>query len=149
MLCPHRILEADSAHLAELVRASGYFNAKARKLKALAAFWPTQDGVPPSRRELLAVWGIGPETADSILLYAFHVPELVVDTYTRRIVAAHWPAADLTGYEGLKRFCAAGLPRSVAVYQEFHALIVEHAQRHYRRNAPPDPLAHEPSAQRP
>jgi endonuclease-3 related protein len=87
------------------------------------------------------VWGIGPETADSIRLYAFRQPELVVDTYARRILAHLGYVKEGIGYEDLKAFCVRELEPSVDVYQEFHALMVEHAKRCYARRPYADPLA--------
>jgi endonuclease III related protein len=128
-LNPEAILTLPEADLATLIRPSGYHNTKARKLKELATFFLGLQGRTPSRDELLAVWGIGPETADSIRLYAYGQPEMVVDAYTRRIFErlAFVPAP--ASYDELKRHCSACLPAEVIVYQEFHALIVEHAKR--------------------
>ena len=128
-LSPEAILALPEQELAPLIRPSGYHNVKARKLKEMAAFFRSLRGRVPSRTGLLAVWGIGPETADSIRLYAHHQPEMVVDAYTRRIFdrLAFVPAT--ASYDEAKAFCVAGLPAEVAVYQEFHALVVEHAKR--------------------
>lgn len=123
------ILDLPEAELAALVRPSGYHNTKARKLKAFAAFHQDLRGRVPERDELLAVWGVGPETADSIRLYAYGQPEMVVDAYTRRIFDhLGWVPAAAT-YGTLKQYCAAQLPRDTVTCQEFHALIVEHAKR--------------------
>lgn len=115
--------------LAELIRPSGYFNVKARKLKVFDAFYQRLGGRVVDRQELLGLWGVGPETADSMLLYAFGVPEFVVDAYTRRVLAARGLVPLAIGYEDLKAYCVARLPRDWQVYQEFHALLVEHAKR--------------------
>ena len=85
ILDPGAILAQAEPELAALIRPSGYHNAKARKLKELATFFRDLQGRTPSRSELLAVWGIGPETADSIRLYAYGQLEMVVDAYTRRV----------------------------------------------------------------
>jgi endonuclease-3 related protein len=120
--------------------SSGYFNMKARKLRELVAHVRLWDGRTPSREELLAVWGIGPETADSIRLYAYGQVEMVVDAYTRRILAHHGFTGPKASYDKLKAFCVAGLPADLVVYQEFHALIVEHAKRHARSGLPELPV---------
>lgn len=118
------------AELAQAIRPSGYYNTKARKLQELAAFlqptlkredWKTR---PPSRAALLQVWGIGPETADSIRLYAFGCLEMVVDTYTRRILHSRGYCPTDIKYAPLKVLCEAAIPATVEDYQEFHALMV-------------------------
>jgi endonuclease III related protein len=128
-LNPERILELPEPDLATLIRPSGYHNTKARKLKELASFSLRSKGQAPSREALLDVWGIGPETADSIRLYAYGQLEMVVDAYTRKIFERlAWVPAPAS-YEALKQHCVLNLPAEVTVYQEFHALIVEHAKR--------------------
>ena len=129
LLSPAAILAHPLDEMARLIRPSGYFNGKARKLRELAAFHGALGGRTPTRAQLLAVWGIGPETADSIRLYAYGETEMVVDAYTRRVLAGLRLADASIGYEALKVFCVRGLPAETAVYQEFHALIVEHAKR--------------------
>ncbi|MBD3313077.1 endonuclease III domain-containing protein, partial [Candidatus Woesearchaeota archaeon] len=81
------IIKAPESRIAELIRPAGYFNQKAERLKLIADYFSEhfRDRTVPSRDDLLAVKGIGPETADSILLYAFGQPYFVVDAYTRRI----------------------------------------------------------------
>jgi endonuclease III related protein len=122
------------ARLASLIRSSGYFRQKAKKLKAFVRFLreeyagslarmfrtPTLE----LREKLLAVHGIGPETADSILLYAGKKDVFVVDAYTRRIFSRHgWVSEDVS-YEELRAKIEAELPRDVSRYNEFHALLV-------------------------
>ncbi|MBN2448852.1 MAG: endonuclease III domain-containing protein [Lentisphaeria bacterium] len=128
------------AELLTCIRPSGYYRAKARKLREWSRFCRLTGEATPSREALLGVWGIGPETADSIRLYAYGLPEMVVDTYTRRVLAGlgHLPRA--AGYDEVKALCIRGLPPDAMVYQEFHALMVEHAKRFYRRGTPADPL---------
>ena len=132
-LAPERILALPDVSLEDAVRPSGYFRVKRRKLRELAAAYRRFAGRVPSRAEWLAVWGIGPETADSIRLYAYGQAEMVVDAYTRRILAALGWVTETAPYGEVKACCERGLPREVAVYQEFHALMVEHAKRCYRR----------------
>jgi endonuclease III related protein len=134
LACPLR-------RLASLIQPSGYYNQKARKLRALASCLAGLSGArgrtrasarAPSREELLALWGIGPETADSILLYAWQVPVPVVDAYTRRLFHRLGWTGERVRYEELAALCAAGLPAEAPVLQEFHALVVRHAKEHCR-----------------
>lgn len=130
---PAALLSCPPRRLAALVRPSGYYNQKARKLRVLAAFLA---GLPrgrvPAREGLLALWGIGPETADSILLYAWHLPVPVADAYTRRLFFRLGWTGERAGYEELAALCARGLPAQAPALQEFHALIVRHAKEHCR-----------------
>ena len=128
-LAPKAILGAPDAALELAIRPSGYFRAKAKKLRAFAAFYLALGGRTPSREELLAVWGIGPETADSIRLYAYKQTEMVIDAYTVRVLRHHGYGRGAVDYQAAKRYCERHLPRSLSGYQEFHALMVEHAKR--------------------
>lgn len=122
--------------LARAIRPSGYYNQKARKLRALLEWLGGRGGTRGSlrralagplgevRESLLAVHGIGPETADSILLYAGGRPVFVIDAYTRRVLERHGLARPGEAYEDLRRLFERGLPRSVRLYNEFHALFV-------------------------
>jgi len=127
------VLTCPPARLARLVRPSGYFNQKAKKLRGIAALF---DGArprsAPPREVLLAQWGIGPETADSILLYAFHLPVFVVDAYTRRILGRIGLAAADAGYDELQLLFHRALPPRHGLFNEYHALLVEHAKQHCR-----------------
>ena len=128
-LNPEAILRLAEPELAALIRPSGYHNTKARKLKELALFFQNFQGRTPARSDLLAVWGIGAETADSIRLYAYGQLEMVADTYTRRVFERLGFAPAQASYDELKNYSVAHLPLEPIVYQEFHALIVEHAKR--------------------
>ena len=119
--------------LAALIRPSGYFNAKARKLRAMAEFiGETADDLDARfrgdtetlRRALLAVHGVGPETADSILLYAAGRPVFVIDAYTVRIMSRLGLAGEKPDYDRLQRLFSANLEPDRARFNEFHALIV-------------------------
>jgi len=126
--------------LAALIRPSGYFNQKAKKLRAFLAWLETRGGKAGSvrhalagplgevRESLLAVHGIGPETADSILLYAAGKPSFVIDAYTRRIAARLGLAKEGATYDDLKRLYEAALPADAALFNEFHALLVQHGK---------------------
>ncbi|MCF7635059.1 MAG: DNA repair protein, HhH-GPD family [Dehalococcoides mccartyi] len=142
LLSPEAIMKADEDTLAEAIRPSGYFNVKTRKLKALAAWLVAgyngqADKLLPAetdalRQELLGVWGIGEETADSILLYACGKPVFVIDAYTRRIFSRLGLAERDAGYDRLQRLFTANLAADAAVFNEYHALIVRHAKEHCR-----------------
>lgn len=121
--------------LAEWIRPAGYFNQKTGYLKALAArIGSTFDhsinrlfrlDTPALRETLLAVKGIGPETADSMLLYAAGRPVFVVDTYTRRLLAAHqYEKESRQPYDHVAALFTNQLPADVQLYNEYHALIV-------------------------
>lgn len=129
-LSPEKIILMRPAKLESLIRPSGFYRQKAGRLKLLAEKYLEIEkrGPPPSRGELLAVDGVGKETADSILLYAYGLPHFVIDAYTRRFCAHHrLPAGK--GYDDYKRFFESSLPRSVPLYKEYHALIVEWGKR--------------------
>jgi endonuclease III related protein len=128
--------------LARLIRASGYFRQKARKLKEFVRFLRSQHHGSLSkmfqtstavlREQLLAVHGIGPETADSILLYAGNHPVFVVDAYTRRILQRHGLARGKESYEDIRKLFEKSLPANRQLFNEYHALIV-HAGKHFCR----------------
>lgn len=134
------------ARLAQWVRPSGYFRQKARRLKHFLRHAMERHGgdlerwyrrpLGALRRELLSLDGIGPETADSILLYAAGKRVLVVDAYTRRVLARHgFPVLGLS-YDELRFFLEARLPRSARLYNEFHALLVNVGKTWCRPRAP-------------
>jgi len=131
-MTPARILNAPAEALREALVPSGYFNSKARKLCAISEWYLASGGLSPLcerplealREGLLGVWGVGPETADSILCYAAGRRTAVVDTYTRRILSRHGLAPTDAPYEGLRGWLQARLVRSQWVYEEFHALFV-------------------------
>ena len=134
LLTPGAMEKVSRPRLAKLVRPSGYFRQKARKLKAFIRFLRREYGgslarmfrtpVGELREKLLAVHGIGPETADSILLYAGQQPAFVVDAYTRRILERHGHAAPRDSYEQIRARFESVLPRDAHLYNEYHALIV-------------------------
>ena len=127
----------DADKLAAMIRPSGYFNAKARKLKALADWLAGYDddvellkklAGDGLRRELLSVHGVGPETADSILLYALDYPVFVIDAYTRRLFARLGIAPSRDTYDEWQRLFEDNLDRDTGLYNEYHALVVRHAK---------------------
>ncbi|MBW2971179.1 endonuclease III domain-containing protein [Candidatus Woesearchaeota archaeon] len=111
--------------LRELVKVSGYFNQKAKKLRAFSKFYTQLEDKTPTRKELLEVWGIGPETADSILLYAYKKPEFVVDAYTKRLLLRLGLIDETAKYDEIKTLFEQNLEKDYKLFQEFHALIVE------------------------
>ena len=133
----HHLPEED---LASLVRSSGYFNAKARKLKAFAAHVTVNyDGdlarflakpLDPLREELLSIHGIGEETADDIMVYAAGQPSFVIDTYTRRIMDRMDMTPDATKpkYADYQSVFHNHIPQETQLYNEFHALWDHHAK---------------------
>ncbi len=131
---PSDILALPRGRLARLIRSSGYFNQKARKLRVVAALFSRPRALTaarsPSREALLSEWGIGAETADSILLYAFHKPVFVVDAYTRRVLSRIGLIKGSESYEDIQALFHDALEKDAALYSEYHALIVQHAKRH-------------------
>jgi endonuclease-3 related protein len=146
MLTPSAMLRVRTPRLAGLVRPSGYFRQKAKKLKAFVRFLHTRYGgsldrmfqtpTEELREELLSVHGIGPETADSILLYAGNHPVFVVDAYTHRIFERHGITEGKPDYEKVRTFIEASIPRQVELFNEFHALIVNTGKTWCRKSVP-------------
>jgi endonuclease-3 related protein len=124
--------------LARLIRPAGYYNVKARKIKAIIAhlyehYQYDLDALLSKetrtlRRELLSIYGIGPETAGSIILYAAGQPVFVVDAYTRRLLSRLGLVSDDIDYDELQVTFEHNLPHQVSLYQEYHALIVQHGK---------------------
>ncbi len=118
--------------LKKLIRPAGFYHAKSQRLHVFSSFVIKRYGgirrllkveTDILRKELLKIHGIGPETADTILLYALDKPSFVIDEYTRRFVRNYGLIAE-TGYEKLKSFFEKSLPRDVFVYQSFHVFII-------------------------
>ncbi|MCL2208400.1 MAG: hypothetical protein FWB90_09980 [Fibromonadales bacterium] len=122
---PEKILKTDNETIATLITPAGYRNQKTMYLKNIA-HWFLNGSV--QRDELLNVKGVGRETADSILLYAFHLPTFVIDTYTKRTLAAFGIFEEKTDYETLRKWFMDNLKPSVELFQEYHALFVEHGK---------------------
>jgi len=133
MIDAFKICTARPAMIEKHIRPSGYFRQKTRKLKEFASFYLKLNGQTPSRDQLLAIWGIGPETADSILLYAYDIPTFVIDGYTKRILSHLGVIREGTPYEDVQTLFHTRVKKDVRAYQEYHALLVEHAKRHYSR----------------
>ena len=130
-----KVADAKPEQLAQLIRPAGYFNQKTKKLQLFATHVQSHgmkkmlgQSVPQLREELLALWGIGPETADSIILYAAQKPVFVIDAYTRRIFARLGNCKEDCAYDSLQRLFMTSLPSDVQLFKEYHALIVEHGK---------------------
>lgn len=130
---PQNLLELETEILKEAVRPAGFFNQKSVYLQEISRFFLKMDGKVPSRKEILGIKGVGNETADSILLYAYHQPQFVVDAYTKRIYSHLGVIKENSSYMEVKNLFEECLPRNVPLYQEYHALIVEHAKRYYQK----------------
>jgi len=136
------LLELDDAELEKLIRPSGYFRQKSRRLKRLIKFLSAKLALPPWkipvsdmeawRKELLNIKGLGPETVDSILLYGFNLPVFVVDAYTRRILFRHRIIDEKATYEEIRKLFENNLPKRSSIYNEYHALIVRLGKEHCR-----------------
>ena len=133
-LSPGELRRLNLADIATLIRPCIYYNVKAHKLKALADWLGEYCGdnldrlfavsTEQLRQQLLSVWGIGEETADSILLYAAGKPVFVIDAYTRRIIDRVGLAPDGDSYSAYQSLFTENLPADVAVFNEYHALLV-------------------------
>ncbi len=131
--------------LALLLRPSGYFNAKARKVKAFVShLWDCYDGdldamlskdTADLRAELLSIYGIGEETADDIVLYAAGHPSFVIDSYTRRIMQRLRISPTTNNYAGYQAVFHDGLPADAELFNEYHALLDQHAKVACRKEA--------------
>ena len=137
---PQALLSLPPGRLEALVKPSGTYRQKAQRLRALFGEVESAGGLeaflslPTAelRRRLLAVRGIGPETADSIVLYAAGGPVFVVDAYTRRLLGRLGMGVGAEGYGLVAAWFVRGLPRDVGTYRNAHAVIVEHCKRHCR-----------------
>lgn len=143
---PVALYQLPQAELAELIRPAGYYQVKAKRLQNLLRFVVEnfngsldamfRTSLPTLRELLLAINGIGPETADAILLYAGGLPTFVVDTYAHRILARHgWIDYD-SDYHTIKDFFESNLPADAPHYNEYHALLVRIGKEFCKRSAP-------------
>jgi endonuclease-3 related protein len=134
LLTPAALSRIPEDELAEIVRAAGYYHLKAARLKAFVRFFMDDysgnvaamkaEGLPLLREKLLGVRGVGPETADSILLYACQKPIFVSDAYTRRLFLRHRLIDEAVDYDGIQSLVMASLPSDKNLFNQFHALIV-------------------------
>ena len=131
------ILKILHKKLAPLIKPAGYYNQKAERLKIVAGFFSDkkikeilkEKNIEKLRKELLAVKGIGPETCDSILLYAFDKPVFVIDAYTRRIFSRLKFLKEKDSYDDWQRLFMKNLKPDAKMFKEYHALIVGLAKR--------------------
>ncbi len=122
-------------NLEKLIQPAGYYNQKAKKLRIFSEWWLKKPQIIMTRpchynlrRELLNIWGIGPETADSMLLYAFNKPVFVIDAYTKRLCKEF--DTEFKTYDEYRNFFESQLPKSVKLFNEYHALIVAWGKLH-------------------
>jgi endonuclease III related protein len=143
---PSSLYHLPPAELAELIRPAGYYEVKTKRLRNLLRFIIEQyngsleemfsTSLHSLREQLLSINGIGPETADAILLYAGGFPTFVVDTYSHRILARHgWLDFDAS-YDDIKDYFESTLPNDAALYNDYHALLVRIGKDYCKRTLP-------------
>ncbi len=142
-LTANAIIQLPRNDLEQLIRPSGFFRQKAERLKLFCQYLDNhyqgklqqflQQDINPLRKELLALKGIGPETADSILLYAGQLPSFVVDAYTIRLLSRLDILTGTEKYPQIREFFMDNLPTDVQLYNEYHALIVNHCKKFCRK----------------
>ncbi len=145
LLTSEKLYHLDVSKLAELIRPAGYYNIKAKRLKNFINWlFQSYDGqlinlenldTHQLRTELLAVKGIGRETADSILLYAFDREIFVIDAYTARVAVRHGLIEPQADYEQLRELFQSNLPRDSQLFNEYHALLVNVGKNYCRPKA--------------
>ena len=134
-LSPEKILSLPLSELESLIRPAGYFRQKARRLKSLSKAYLKADedkDTEELRGHFLSINGVGPETADSILLYAYSRPVFVIDAYTRRMCSS-LKLFSGKDYEEYRSFFQSNLPPEPELFNEFHALIVEWGKRNPKK----------------
>ena len=145
LLSPELILKAPVSDIAECIKPAGYYNQKAERLKIFSEFFLNEFDklkeldIGEARQKLLGIKGIGPETADSILLYALNMPVFVIDAYTKRLFS-RMLRVDFKGYDEWQDFFHKNLgdtekntEKKAELFNEFHALIVEHCKNVCRK----------------
>lgn len=143
-LTVEKLVSVESGELENYLRPSGFYRQKAERVKNFCQYLLKNYGGKLEelfkrerselRKELLTLKGIGPETADTILLYAGKKPIFVIDEYTRRFVKYHNLTPNLS-YDGLQRFFMNNLPKSVKIYEDYHALIVKDGKNNSNRSS--------------
>jgi endonuclease-3 related protein len=146
LLSSRALLAHPKAQLERVIQPAGFFREKARRLRVLARWLQVRSGGrmaplfatpwPRLRRELLALHGIGPETADAILLYGGAAPVFVVDAYTRRILRRHRLIGPRAAYADIQALAMRSVRPSTTVYNEFHALLIVVGKRWCHRRNP-------------
>ncbi|MBU4502694.1 MAG: hypothetical protein KKA79_08910, partial [Nanoarchaeota archaeon] len=127
LLNKEKLQSVNLAKLARTIKPAGYFNQKAKKIKSFVKYKGKI-----TREELLIIWGCGPETVDSILLYAYNKPVFVIDAYTKRIMSRLGLCDKNISYEELQDMFHKNLRKDYYLFNEFHALFVEHAKQYCR-----------------
>jgi len=145
-LHPRRLLAMPGRELERAVRPAGYFRQKAKRLRIFSRWLVRRYTGSPVRmfrtpwrvlrEELLALHGVGPETADSMLLYAGEQPVFVVDAYTTRVLRRHRLINGQATYDEVQQFAMREWPASARIYNEFHALLVAVGKRYCHRRNP-------------
>ncbi|MEO0106396.1 MAG: endonuclease III domain-containing protein [candidate division WOR-3 bacterium] len=145
LLHPHKLL-ANKDKIPKLIKPSGFYKLKSKRLIAFLKYFVERYGGDVKnfsqketdylRDELLSISGIGPETADSILLYALNRPVFVVDAYTRRILSRHKLINENWDYEQIRKFFENNLPADTQLYNEYHALLVRLGKQYCKKNDP-------------
>ena len=143
-LTAESLLNLSTSELEVCLRPSGYFRIKTQRLQNYCRWYLAQGGysgldqLPTCelRERLLKVQGIGPETADDILLYAFHRPVFVIDAYTRRLLQRLGLIQGRENYEVCRQLFETWLPKRVDLYKQYHALLIVHAKQHCRKTKP-------------
>lgn len=146
LLKPHRLYKLSSKRLASLIKPAGYYNIKAKRLKNFLRFLSvnyegkigkmSKEKTQALRSRLLAVNGIGPETADSILLYALGKKIFVIDAYTKRILTRHGLIGEDAGYDEAQSLFMRHLPSRADIFNEYHALLVRLGKDFCLKNRP-------------
>ncbi len=154
LLEPHRLALVTRPRLERLLRPAGYYRVKARRLGNFLKFLVDEHAgsldslfalpLAVAREQLLSINGVGPETADSILLYAGNLPKFVVDAYTKRVLVRHGWLDASSGYGDMQQLFEQRLTVDVSLYSEFHALIVRVGNEYCRAKPKCDacPLRH-------
>jgi endonuclease III related protein len=146
ILSAHQLVRCRESRVAHIIRSAGYYNVKARRLRMFARFFVdrynadvramAESDTSVLRQDLLSVEGIGPETADSILLYAVGKPVFVVDAYTKRLFSRHSLTREDASYDDVQRICMQFLDADTQMFNEYHALIVRAGKEYCRKTTP-------------
>ena len=144
-LDPNKIINNPNEIIERMIKPSGYYRLKTKRLKSLTEWWLENNEKILSvsknienlnfwRNSVLSVWGVGEETADSILLYCYGFPTFVIDAYTKRIMNRHMGVLHNIRYEKLRKMFMDTLPADVELYKEYHALLVLSAKETCKKN---------------
>lgn len=146
LLEPAKLAAVPASAIAPLIKPAGYYNVKARRLRSFLDFLGKEcegdvtalanRSLADAREKLLAVRGVGPETADSILLYACGLPTFVVDAYTHRILYRHDVAEESATYDDVKEIFESNLEADAKLFNQYHALLVKVGRERCRRREP-------------